>query len=1380
MKNGLKRAVAFMLSAALTFTLVPAALAEGSADHSGIGGSVLTPEISGSDGVSALLSDRIQSTLQEEVSDDSDNRISRLEVDGSSAQVAYQAATDARLVVALYDEDGSMVTSGSADVSASEREAVVSIPLGNVPSFFTAKAYLIDAESGMPLSEAFTNNLYTESLTELAHSTVADYDEALVLNLDADDTTNFVVYNPGVTIVKSASSRNNVTELGGGAYRISGATDDVLGLQVGDILSLQGQDGSVLLIKLASIERSGDTVTITQDDSIALEDVFDVVKIEGGYDPTADIASLSELDTSVTGKITKDLKLKKEFKRDQDVFDDDAPNITLSMKGSLTLTAYVKLYLSFDEQYVEAKITLDADFDAFISGSTGRQTFDLLLEPVFFAPVPGVNISVMPSIVVDASLQLRFHANVTAALGWAYTGDGFENRSAKPKLSNCDISVDGKLFLGFSLEPSVAVFSNKVGEAKLTATLGFTFTGQMKKDFVDKTHACDKCIGGKVEFDVELSGSAKFLGELDVSAKILDIKYPLLDFYYSFTYEDWGFETCPHLKYPVNLRLWDVDENKQATLRTGAEVEYYDLSTIGRPFAGTLTTDANGAAEVYLPAGTYEFYAENPEKKTFASKTLILIDKDEPEGQKIDIYLEEEVYIASVTVVNEEGEKVSGAVIHGTGREKGPVTDAYGNARIPLRVGTYHLSVSKDGSEPVELEEFRITGYDVVLPRVVIREPRFKLSVRVLDEDWNAVGGIPVTVDETGETLYTNDDGSCTFTEKSGEYNLSAQFADGSFTGTASVTVNGRDRNAAIYLTKNALTVTVSAVTEENEPAANLPILVNGLESGVKTNELGEAVLSLDKGKYRFDISTAQWFGSEEEEIKKDQNITITLKKSWMEWSFDSDTGALSVWGEGAMPDYSDEISSDIPWARLKFDQSKSKWLTRIKSIEVNGLNHIGDHAFSYCLAAGAVTISDSVRSIGDEAFECCGDPYYTDQTLEIRLPETLERIGERAFAISGLKTVYIPADVRLIGASAFTGTSFTGFEVDPDNTAYTAVGGVLFSKDMTTLAEYPDASENTSYTVPQGVAAIARSAFSGSKNLTDIVLPETIISIGEEAFDGCSNLTTINIPDSVESIGARAFRSCSGLTGIDIGNGVKRIGVNAFYYCFSLKTVTIGRSFEGFEGPDDTEYLYGFDPSVFKVASDNPRFFTDGKALFEKTEDGVKLVRYANANPAESYIIPDGVTEISPGAFRSSSSLKKVVIADSVISIGKYAFSSMDALETLVIGQSFLKAGGLLFSTDHLQTVIVRCSSPNISDSTTLFDYTLKSFSNIVYMGDAPAMYAIFKKKLSGNASAPTRFYYPDIWDESLIPPADEQSKYETWIPYDVSSYDPEGGLPS
>jgi len=80
----------------------------------------------------------------------------------------------------------------------------------------------------------------------------------------------------------------------------------------------------------------------------------------------------------------------------------------------------------------------------------------------------------------------------------------------------------------------------------------------------------------------------------------------------------------------------------------------------------------------------------------------------------------------------------------------------------------------------------------------------------------------------------------------------------------------------------------------------------------------------------------------------------------------------------------------------------------------------IGDYAFSGCSSLTDVSIPNSVTSIGDSAFEGC----------------------------SSLTDVSIPNSVSGIGDSAFAGcTSLSALTVDPLNSVYSSVDGVLFDK---------------------------------------------------------------------------------------------------------------------------------------------------------------------------------------------------------------------------------------------------------------------------------------------------------------------------------------------
>ena len=148
------------------------------------------------------------------------------------------------------------------------------------------------------------------------------------------------------------------------------------------------------------------------------------------------------------------------------------------------------------------------------------------------------------------------------------------------------------------------------------------------------------------------------------------------------------------------------------------------------------------------------------------------------------------------------------------------------------------------------------------------------------------------------------------------------------------------------------------------------------------------------------------------------------------------------------------------------------------------------------------------------------------------------------------MTSITIPDSVRSIGQYAFQNCSslekFYGKFASEDNRCL-IIDGVLNSFAPAGL---------TSYTIPDGVTTIGGYAFSGCSSLTSITIPDSVTSIGYDAFYDCSSLTSITIPDSVTKIAGSAFYNCSSLTSITIPDSVTEIGEKAFWGCSSLKSV--------------------------------------------------------------------------------------------------------------------------------------------------------------------------------------------------------------------------------
>ena len=268
---------------------------------------------------------------------------------------------------------------------------------------------------------------------------------------------------------------------------------------------------------------------------------------------------------------------------------------------------------------------------------------------------------------------------------------------------------------------------------------------------------------------------------------------------------------------------------------------------------------------------------------------------------------------------------------------------------------------------------------------------------------------------------------------------------------------------------------------------------------------------------------------------------TCGAKGSNLTWTLDSE-GVLTISGSGDMHGYG---SSDAPWYGSR---------SRVKSAVIaEGVTSIGESAFENCRSLTSVTIPNSVTSIGGCAFDECWS------LTSVTIPDSVTSIGDSAFAsCTSLTSVTIPDSVTSIGGGAFAWcTSLTGIWVTEGNSHYSSdASGVLFSKDKTTLVQYPGAF--AAYAIPDSVTSIGAGAFGGCTSLTSVTIPDSVTSIGQHAFNGCRSLTSVTIPDGVTSIGAYAFSECSSLTSVTIPDSVTSIGGIAFGNCKSLTSVTI------------------------------------------------------------------------------------------------------------------------------------------------------------------------------------------------------------------------------
>jgi hypothetical protein len=167
-----------------------------------------------------------------------------------------------------------------------------------------------------------------------------------------------------------------------------------------------------------------------------------------------------------------------------------------------------------------------------------------------------------------------------------------------------------------------------------------------------------------------------------------------------------------------------------------------------------------------------------------------------------------------------------------------------------------------------------------------------------------------------------------------------------------------------------------------------------------------------------------------------------------------------------------------------------------------NGITSVGENAFAECANLTSLVIGHAVRSIDGKAFIDC------HSLTNVTLPETLTSIGGQAFQFctsltnvaipkavgslgdfafcvcTNLTSIAIPVNVTNIGLGAFAGcVSLAAIGVDPLNSVYSSVDGVLFNKAQTLLIRYPPAKTGK-YWIPSGVT-IGQLAFDSYGGLT-------------------------------------------------------------------------------------------------------------------------------------------------------------------------------------------------------------------------------------------------------------------------------------------------------
>lgn len=1146
-----------------------------------------------------------------------DNRVCDLVIEGTTATVEYTTTKNAKVVVAVYTEDGTkMLGSGTAEVTPEETAVVVEIQISPMPKYYSAGAYLLDAKTNDPLSPVFRTQLYTKAVQDIKNSTVEDYDPEKVLNLDEDNTTNFAVFGENTLILDDTSA--DLTEVDEDTYVFQNANDEIRSLKQGDYFAFLGANDQLILAKIGEISVDGTTVTVRSDSSADLEEIFDVIKIDAesdGDSATFDDSEMSD-GVSVIGKdefysdydtnevedyaidwnYSKSVERNYGLKHSVDTF----PKVEVTGKVGVKLTGTLCYYKSILYRYISFK----ADFSLFgnitVNGKVAPQP--IILGKIKLPLCDLVNMEVRLEFVVETSVGLSTTYSLDFSVGRAWdtnSPDGYD--IGTPAKLNTKYEIAGKLFVGLQFSIGVVPIDSLIAEISLQAKRGLELNAK-KAVFSEgpsyEVHECSLCFDGKI-YDVDsLSIVLSIANEkFKLIHTLAEVKTFLGDFYYSQTMDKFElFSKCPYIDYLAQFEV--KDDN-------GAPVPNATL---------TLFNMENGKA-----TKIEEAYQKDEEGRA-TKKPIPQTD----ENGIICVFLDPGSYMATVA-----GDDITESVNFQVLKQKNTVGVCladYGD-EAELFFSEKNLEINIDDSTRDFHAYFGTQDRNVKVTNACQWNVSDEKVVSVRNGKLEPVGNGTATV-------------SATYTRKGKTYTAECSVVVKGDPGIASGKCGDnlkwritQDHTLVIFGTGDMWDYSIDYVGDTEIPTApwykysprklllKEGVTKIGANAFCKCNSIvGE--LSIPDGVTSIgNFAFKECSGFAGELIIPDGVTNIGS------YAFDDCTGFD---GKLTLPNSVRTIENGT-FARCNFTGCLTlpEYLTSIgdyafvgcKGATGNliipvGVTYIGLYAFAFSKYNGCLVIPEGVVTISEGAFSYC-----KDFSGSLDIPGSVEEIGKDAFfqceGFDGELT--LNEGISKIGSSAFNGCKgFRGDLIIPDTV--TEIGKLAFGFDS---------GFSGRIVLSTRLKTIEESTFQGCIGITgDLIIPDGVETIGDEAFSVVWRPKNLRIPTSVRKIGKEAF-SVSG----DIwysGNAEQWAaidGIKDTYYLnhnstihFSDGTTSQTSSLDTSEAPDQTETMEETEPTEETIPETTEEITPDPTE--EPTEETTEETA---AYPEGTYIAPEG-----------------------------------------------------------------------------------------------------------------------------------------------------------
>ena len=179
--------------------------------------------------------------------------------------------------------------------------------------------------------------------------------------------------------------------------------------------------------------------------------------------------------------------------------------------------------------------------------------------------------------------------------------------------------------------------------------------------------------------------------------------------------------------------------------------------------------------------------------------------------------------------------------------------------------------------------------------------------------------------------------------------------------------------------------------------------------------------------------------------------------------------------------------------------------------------------------------------------------------------------------------------------------------KIDSDSFEYD--GEAVYTNDKKRLVYCM--SQETSFTIPEGVEVIGEMAFRGKKVLKNVIIANSVKEIEHDAFYDCDELDNVYVPAGVKVVKSYAFAECDKLKKITFAGTPEKVSRHTFDDCDQLHDIIVPAGSSKFFRKElhfidgDTDYLV-LEKAEKKAEMTEKKAETSGK----KTETSEKKAK--------------------------------------------------------------------------------------------------------------------------------------------------------------------------